>query len=153
VLELDLCFHAEAARVRPYLSVGITFSHPHRLEHLDLAARPIEYSETHRIDRRDEGGGASVHDRRFGSIDFDDSVVDAEPGERRQCVFGGRHERASGIAKHGGKFGGCHRTQVGWDLALLPALEPGAHEAHASIRIGRVQRQGNGQTGMDADPA
>src|SRR5919201_3490926 len=54
VLELDLRLHAEAARIRSYLAIGIALRHPYGLEHLDVAARPVEALEAYRIDCRHE---------------------------------------------------------------------------------------------------
>src|SRR5205823_13241181 len=105
VLELDLCLHAEAARVRPYLAVGIALSHSYGFEHLDVAAWPVEDLEAYRIDGRHEGRGAAVHDRRFRAVDFNDGIVDTEARERSQHMLGGGHERAGGIAEHSSELG------------------------------------------------
>src|SRR5215469_3847303 len=153
VLELDLRLDAEAAGIGPYLSERISLGHPHRLEDPDMTPGLIERLETHRVDRRDKRGRAAVHDRRFGTIDFDDSVVDAEAGERGQYVLGGGYQRPGGVAEHGGEFGGGDRAHVGRDLTLLPPFDMRADEAQPRVGVGRMQRQRDRQTGMDADTA
>src|SRR5262249_10187723 len=119
---------AEAARVGPYLSECISPRHPHRLQDLDMTPRPIERLETHRVDGRDKRGRAAVHNRRFGAIDFDDSVVDAKAGEASQYGLGGGYQRPRRIAEHGGEFGGGDRAHVGRDLTILPASDMRADE-------------------------
>src|SRR5262249_29626285 len=101
----------------------------------------IERLETHRVDRRDKRGRAAVHDRRFGTIDFDDSVVDAEAGERGQYVLGGGYQRPGGVAEHGGEFGGGDRAHVGRDLTTLPPLARGGDEAYPGSGVRRMHRQ------------
>src|SRR5262249_59381580 len=102
VLELVFRLDAEAGGIGPYLSDRISLRPPHRLEAPDMTPGLIERLETRRVDRRDKRGRAAVHDRRFGTIDFDDSVVDAEAGERGQYGLGGGYQRPGGVAAPGG---------------------------------------------------
>src|SRR5262249_20724140 len=136
VLELNLRLDAEAARVGPYFPERVPPYHPHRLEHLDVAPGLIERLKTHRVDRRDKRGRAAVDDRRFGTIDFDDGVVDAEARERGQYVLGSGYQRPGGVAEHGGEFGGGDRAHVGGDLTILPPFDMGADEAQPGVRVG-----------------
>ena len=89
VLEFDRRLDAEAARVGAYLSERVSPYHPHGLEDPDVAPGLIKRLKPDRVDRRDKRGRAAVHDRRLGTIDFDDGVVDAESRERGQYVLGG----------------------------------------------------------------
>src|SRR5215468_9532397 len=141
VLELDLRLDAEAARVGPYLSERVSPYHSHGLEDPDVAPGLIKRLKTDRVDCRDKWGRAAVHDRRFGTIDFNDGVVDAEARERGQYVLGGGYQRPGGVAQHGGEFGGGDRAHVGGDLTILPAVDMGADKAQAGVGVGRMQRQ------------
>src|SRR5262249_60569735 len=125
-LELDLRLDAEAARVGPYLSERVSPYHPHGLEDPDVAPGLIKRLKTDRVDRRDKRGRAAVHDRRFGTIDFNDGVVDAEARERGQHVLGGGYQRPGGVAQHGGEFGGGDRAHVGGKVTVLASLRLGA---------------------------
>ncbi len=58
------------------------------------------------IDGGDEGRRAAVHDRNFGSVDFDDGVVDAHAAQGGEHMFGGGNQRAFAVAEHGSKIGG-----------------------------------------------
>ncbi len=78
-------------------------------------------------------------------------VVDVEPAQRRQQMLGGRAERALGVAQHGGEFGGGDGAHVGADFALDRAVGGDAAEDDACVVIGGIQRQRDGQAGMDAD--
>ena len=118
-----------------------------------MAPGLIKRLKTDRVDRRDKRGRAAVHDRRLGTIDFNDGVVDAESRERGQYVLGGGYQRPGGVAQHGGEFGGGDRAHVGRDLTILPAVDMGADETQPGVGVGRMQRQRDRQTGMDADTA
>ena len=39
------------------------------------------------LKQKHKGGGASVHDRKFPSIHFDDGVIYAQPGQSRHQMF------------------------------------------------------------------
>ena len=84
------------------------------------------------------------------SISIDD-VVDVEPAQSGQQMLGGRAERPGGVAEHGGKFGGGDGAHVGADFARERAVGGDALEHDAGVVVGRMQRQCNGQAGMDTD--
>src|SRR5262249_38195479 len=100
VLELDLRLDVEAARVGPYLSERVSPYNPHGLEDPDVAAGLIKRLKTDRVDRRDKRGRAAVHDRRFGTIDFNDGVVDAQAPKRGQNGLRGRYQPTGSAAPH-----------------------------------------------------
>ena len=118
-----------------------------------IAARRGQRDEAGLIDRGHERRGAAVHDRHFGSVDFDDGVVDAEAGERRQHMLGGRAQRAVGVADHRGEFGRGHGADVGANLAIRSAVLTQANEDDAGIGFGRQHIQRGRRAGMDAYPA
>ena len=78
IIELDLSFDSQAARVWPQLAVTAVLANAYRLEHLNVPARRRLNDDTNLIDRGDERGGATVHDRDFGAVDLDDGVIDPE---------------------------------------------------------------------------
>ena len=78
MIELDLSFNAQAARVRPQLAVTAVLTDAYRLKNLNVPPRRRLNDNTNLIDRSDERGGAAVHDRNFGAVDLDDGVVDPE---------------------------------------------------------------------------
>ena len=110
MIEFDFGFDAQAAQMRPQLAVAVALGDTHRLEHLDVAARRRQSDDAGLIDRGDERRGAAVHDRHFGTVDFDHRVIDAESVQGREHMFGGRYRRTIVIAEHGGEFGRRHRT-------------------------------------------
>ena len=61
--------------------------------------------DTGLVDRGNEGGGAAVHDRSFGTVDLDGGVVDAHATQRSKDVLGGGNHRAFAVAQDGCKFG------------------------------------------------
>jgi hypothetical protein len=66
-------------------------------------------------------------------------------------VFGGRAERTSGIAEHGGKFCRCDGAHVSADLALDRTIRRKALKQNAAIIVGWMKRQRNGKSGMNAN--
>ena len=66
-------------------------------------------------------------------------------------MFGGRAQRALGVAKHGGKFGSGHGANVGANFALDAAVGTNALEYDAGIVVGRMQGERDGRTRMNAD--
>ena len=140
--EVDGDVDAEAAIVRRQFAVGIALLHADRLENLGEAARRGQRHDPGLIDRLDERRRAAVHDRRFGTVDLDDGVVDAEAAQRRHDVFDGGDARAAlVVAQNGREFGRGHVAGVGADLALRPALRIEAHEHDAGAGISRMQCQ------------
>ena len=61
-------------------------------------------------------------------------------------MFGGRAQRALGIAKHGREFGRGDRAHVGADLALERAVGCNALEDDAAVIVSGMKRERNGKT-------
>ena len=55
MIEVDLGFDAEAARIRPHLAEGVADRDPDRLEDLEITAGPVERLEPDQVDGRDKG--------------------------------------------------------------------------------------------------
>ena len=87
MIEADLGFNPEAARIGQYFPERVSDRNPDGLEYLDEAARCIEPLQTNLIDGRDKGRGAAIHNRRFGTVNLDHGVVDAKAGKGRQHVL------------------------------------------------------------------
>src|SRR6478609_4479354 len=58
-------------------------------------------------------------------------------------------ERAFGIAKHRGEFGGRNGAHVGADFTLDGAVGSDALENDAGVVVGRMKRKGNREAGMN----
>ena len=82
----------------------------------------------------------AVHDRNFGTIDFDDGVVDAHAAQGREHVFGGGDQRAFTVAQHGGKLGGDHGFSGSPNLTVA-AIQTGADKNKTRIHRCRSKRQ------------
>ena len=105
------------------------------------------------VDGGDERSRAAVADRRFRAVKLDDDIVDAEAADGGKHMFGGADQRTGSIAQHGLEFGGGDGAHIGADFTLITALDAGANEDDAGVRIGGVQGQRDGKTGMDANAA
>ena len=83
----------------------------------------------------DERRGAAIHDRHFRMVQFDDDVVDAERGERRQQVFDGfdRH----GLTREAGLI--LNSPEVRDRRRNLQAPEIGALEPDAVVGRGWLE--------------
>ena len=102
------------------------------------------------IDGLDERRRAAVHDRDFRAVNLDNRVIDAEPVQCRQDMFGGGDRRAVLVAEHGGEFGCRDRTIIGAKFAVPAAIHAGAAEHDAAAGFGRMKRDGDRGTGMNA---
>jgi hypothetical protein len=59
-------------------------------------------------------------------------------------MFGGRNGRAILIAQDGCEFGRRHRAKVGDDFAVALTVEPAPQKYDTGIRLGWMERKGNG---------
>ena len=84
------------------------------------------------IDRGDERSRAAVHDRNFGTIDFDGGVIDAHAPQGSKHMLGGGNQRAFAVAQHGGEFGGDHGFGGGLNFAV-GAIKSGADKNKTCI--------------------
>ena len=151
MIERDLRLDPEAPPIGPELAISVLECDAHRLEHADEPSRRVQGFEPDLIDGIDERSGAAVHDRRLGTIDFHQRIVDAKPAQGRQHVLGGRNQGAGSVPQHRRKFSCGDRTDLGADLAVAPAAKAGADEPDAIIGFRRVQGQGDRQAGMNPD--
>jgi hypothetical protein len=89
----------------------------------------------------DEGRRAAVHDRNFGTVDFDDGVIDAHAAQGSEHVLGGGNQRAFAVAENGSKVGGGHGFREGGNFAigLIKAvrtkIKPASTGAGPSVRL------------------
>ena len=92
-------------------------------------------SEIGRSTFRYERRGAAIHDRDFRMVQFDDDIVDAERGERRQQVFDGfdRH----GLTREAGLI--LNPPEVRDRRRNLQAPEIGALEPDAVVGRGWLE--------------
>ena len=84
------------------------------------------------IDGGDEGSRAAVHDRNFGTIDFDGGVVDAHAAQRSKHMFGGGDQRTFTVAENGRKIGGDHGFRDRGNFAV-GIIETGADKNKTCI--------------------
>ena len=66
-------------------------------------------------------------------------------------MFGGRAQRALGVAKHRRKFSRGYRAHVGANLALNRAVSCNALENDAAVVASGMKRKCDGKSGMDSD--
>ena len=148
--EIDFDLGAEAGGVRPQFAERVADRNLHRLQHLDEAAACGLLDNAGLIDRGDERRGAAVHDRHFGTIDFDGGVVDAHSPQRSKNVFRGGNQRTVLITEHGGEFGGDHGFRSRLHFAI-GAIETGADKNITGIDRCRSNGQIDSHVGMNAD--
>jgi hypothetical protein len=154
MLELNLGLNAEALGIGPKLAIGAVFlDYADRLENLEITPGNGLGNDTNLVDGGHEGRCAAVADRRFRTIKLDDDIVDAKAADGGKNMLGGTDQRSILVAQYGLEFGGGDSAHIGADLALVAALHAGADKNNAGIRLGGMQCQGNGKTGMDADSA
>ena len=99
---------------------------------------------TRLIDRCDERRGAAIHDRNFGTVDFDDDVIETKTVNRGEHMLGRRYGRTVAVAEHSGKFCRSDRTEIGGKFAISLAVDSGAPEYDAGVGLGRMERNGDG---------
>src|SRR6516165_6375154 len=89
VVEIDLGFNSESARVGQKLPDGVPHYHAHRPENLDVTPRRPKSLYADQIDCSDKRPGTAIHDWRLRTVDLNDGVVHAQSGKSRQHVLGG----------------------------------------------------------------
>ena len=112
----------------------------HRLQHLNEAAGGRLGDDAGLIDGGDEGRRAAVHDRNFGTVDFDDGVVDAHAAQGSEHMFRGGNQRAFTVAENGRKIGGGDGFRDGGNFAV-GLIEAGADKNKTRIHRCRSERQ------------
>ena len=112
----------------------------HRLQHLNEAAGGRLGDDAGLIDGGDEGRRAAVHDRNFGTVDFDDGVVDAHAAQGSEHMLGGGNQRAFAVAENGRKIGGGDGFRDGGNFAV-GLIKAGADKNKTRIHRCRSKRQ------------
>ena len=149
--EVDLDVEAEAAFGGEEFGKAALMIHAHRLDDLEIAARPALLDDANRIDRSDKVDGGAVHDRRLRPIDLDQDVVNPKPRKRRQEMFDGRDAGARGVADRSAKRGLRHVGALGLEQALASAGQSRAEESDAGVDMGRMKDKLSGRRGVYAD--
>ncbi len=73
----------EGIETRPFITV---FDH-HRSLDTDKALGGILFLNPGRLDQKNEGAGATVHDGHFGRAHIDIGIIDAQTGKCRQQML------------------------------------------------------------------
>ena len=141
--EVDLDLGAEAAGIGPELAEGIADHDGDRLQDLQETADRGLGHDSGLINRGDEGSRAAVHDRNFGTVDFDGGVVHTHTAQGGKNVLSGGNQRAFAVAQHGGKFGCDDRLDGRYNLAV-GALKAGTDKNKTCIDWCRSNGEMNG---------
>ena len=126
--------------MRAQLAEAIADRDLHRLQHLNEAAGGRLGDDAGLIDGGDEGRRAAVHDRNFGTVDFDDGVIDAHAAQGSEHMFGGGNQRAFAVAENGSKIGGGNGFRDGGNFAV-GLIKAGADKNKTRIHRSRSKRQ------------
>ncbi len=126
--------------MRPQFAKAVADHNLHRLQHLNEAAGGRLGDNAGLIDGGDEGRRAAVHDRNFGTVDFDDGVIDAHAAQGSEHMLGGGDQRAFAVAENGSKIGGGDRFRDGGNFAV-GLIKAGADKNKTRIHRSRSKRQ------------
>ena len=126
--------------MRAQLAKAVANRDLHRLQDLNEAAGGRLGDDAGLIDGGDEGRRAAVHDRNFGTVDFDDGVVDAHAAQGSEHMFRGGNQRAFTIAQNGRKVSGDDGFGDGGNFAI-GIIEAGADKNKTCIHRSRSERQ------------
>ena len=152
-MEVDLDIKAKAAFGRNKFGIGAVALNAHRLHDLEIAARTRLLSNASLVNRGYELGGGAVHDRRLGSVDLDEDVVDLQAGQGRKKVLNRADAGAGRVAEHRAKFGMGHIGPFRLEQAFAPPRQPGAQKHHARIDISGLEDDLSRRPGMDTHSA
>ena len=152
MIEFDLYFDAEAARIGTQLAERSIPRDRDRLEHLDVAPWRQQRDHAGLLDCGNERLGAAVHNRNFWTIDFDQGVIDAKCGKGGENMFGRRAQRASVISQHRREFRCSYGAHIGRDFTISLAVDPRPQEHDAGVGFCRMEREGHRQAGMHPNP-
>ena len=83
MIEVDDKVHLETI-IRLEEGILVSVLDPHRTLDAHEALGPILLLDPRRLNEKDEGCGAAVHDGHFGGADIDIGVIDAQSGEGGQ---------------------------------------------------------------------
>ena len=127
--------------MRAQLAEAVADRDLHRPQHLNEAAGGRLGDDAGLIDGGDESCSASVHDRNFGTVDFDDGVVDAHAAQGSEHVFRSGNQRAFAVAENGREIGrgdGCRdggNFTIGFIKAGADKNKPASTGAGPSVRL------------------
>ncbi len=138
----------ETALGRTKFAKGFALGDADRLQNLDIPTRLGQHFDADLVDCVNKRRRAAVHDRHFGAIDFNQGIVDAEPAQGGENMFGGRAKDARFVAQNGGEFRRSHSTVISADFAL-PTVRIGPRKHDAGVGIGGIESKVNGQPGMN----
>ena len=135
--------------MRPQLAKAVADHDLNGSQNLDESACSRLADDAGLVNGPDKRRRAAVHDRYFGTVDFDGGVVDAHATQCGKHMFGGRNKRPFGVPQDGSEFGRDHGIGGGLDLAVA-ALEARAYKNETCIHGCRSDGETYGQTGMYA---
>ena len=136
--------------MRTQLAEAIAERDLHRLQHLNETAGGRLGDDAGLIDGGDEGRRAAVHDRNFGTVDFDDGVVDAHAAQGSEHMFRGGNQRTFTVPENGCKVGGDYGFRDRGNFAI-GIFETAADKNKTCIQRCRSENQTYWKTGMNAD--
>jgi hypothetical protein len=93
----------------------------------------------------------SIAATKGAALPSDQDVVDAEAAQSREQMLRGGAQRPGGISENSGEFGGGDGAHIRLDLPFGTIGGRGPQECDAAIRIGRMKRDGSGESGMNTD--
>ena len=134
----------------------VAFAHFHLAKHLHIPARTALFSNAGLLDEFHKWQRAAVEDGEFEIVQFHNGVIHAQPGERREQVFGGGNQhalfhQAGGIADTGNvaavgldleviQIGSSkHNSRSGRGRENLQAYRCAAVQSNATARHGRAE--------------
>ncbi len=148
-IEIDFDFEARTI-IRAELRPGCASIDTNRLDDADVAALHAKIDDANRFDGFDERCGASIHDRHFRTVDFNDQVVDTHGVDAGHDMFNGCNGLCGRTADHGAKIGvadiGRNRLHFHHGTVLQRAAED---DARSGFR--RLKRHGSRVARMHAD--
>ena len=150
-VEIDLDVEAETIGGGPQFGEGAAAFDAHGLEDLDETARGGQMADADAVDRLDEGGGRTIHDRHFRPIDFDQAIIDAEAVQRGDQMLDRADHVLRAVADDGAKLGHGDFGPVGLDAPAAAVGQTATQEHEAGIGVGRIENEADRFAGMNAD--
>ena len=93
MIEIDAELNPKAV-VRRKLRRLVALGDFHRFQNTDEFFRRRLLFDPRRLQKKDEGSGAAVHDRHFGCGDIDVHIINTEPSQSRHQMLYRRNARA-----------------------------------------------------------
>ncbi len=124
----------------PQLAEAVADRDLHRLQHLHEAAGGRLGHDAGLIDGGDESRSTAVHDRNFGTVDFDGGVIDAHAAQGSQHMFGRGDQRTFAVAKNGRQIRWRSRNRDGRNFAV-GVIKTGTDKNKTCIHRCRSERK------------